>query len=148
MKYVHHYIVRVEGTYSDNQLTSVPHIPGIYLVYRVSHNGERILLYIGESSDVSDRLNNFHEKRAEWEKSKSADDQLEYKILTNDFFGSNHIRCSVENAFIFYHKPPVNVEGKDSFNYNDCIDICFDGIVPSGIYPQFRVCGDNKFNKL
>ena len=68
---------------------------------------------------------------------------IEYAIIQHEAFITESLRKSVENAFIYYHKQPINKEGKESFNYDYCIDITFKGRVPAKINSQFRICGEN-----
>lgn len=148
MKFVNHYLVTLFGIYKETEKEDIPNMPGIYLVYDVAANGERTLLYVGESSNVFDRLNGDHEKRDEWEACKSEAGSIEYAILQHEDFTTEYLRKITENAFIYCHKPPINEDGKESFNYDYCIDITFKGQAPPKINSQFRVCGEHNINNL
>ena len=63
MKFVHHYSVTLFRIYKEDEIGEIPNIPGIYLVYDIAANDERTLLYIGESSNIFDRLNGNHESK-------------------------------------------------------------------------------------
>jgi hypothetical protein len=71
------------------------------------------LIYVGEAADVNDRIAN-HEKYEDW---------LEYVQQGNELcfsFGSigSTDRARAEAAVIFKHKPPENVEYKNSFPFD------------------------------
>lgn len=111
--------VNIQGYWRDKDKSGIPNHSGVYFVYVASYNeqNEKVtlhrLLYIGESEDVNDRIQN-HEKYNEWKRYLSKGNELCFSTGQVDVY----IRLRVEAAYIFKHKPPVNTEYKDSFPFD------------------------------
>lgn len=108
-----------KGYRRDKNIDSMQNIAGIYLVYVCTPNDNDTitvhkLIYIGESEKVRDRIKN-HEKRPEWKKHVGEGDELCYSRAPI----TNPDRERAEAALIFYRKPPVNDEYKDSFPFEE-----------------------------
>ena len=101
---------------------SLPSTGGIYCVHECTYNTSEStvtlhkIIYIGESEDINDRVNN-HERLKDWQKHVRAGNELCYSYTT---IGSND-RERVEAAFISHHRPIENTEYKDSFPFDKTI---------------------------
>lgn len=113
------YNLRFENNYFFDKNT-LPDYAGIYLIYRAVYNRitqqGRILglLYIGESDNIKLRHQN-HEHENDFMKSLNDGEVLVYSTAPKD---NEKIRKRIESTLIFYHKPPLNDKGKDSFGYD------------------------------
>jgi hypothetical protein len=112
--------VNFDGYWGEKNIEGMPSSSGIYCVYECFYNSENDtvsiirLIYIGEGSDVRDRIKN-HEKKENWKKYVGAGTELCFS------FGGmepEH-RSRVEAALIFMHMPPENEEYKDAFPYDE-----------------------------
>ena len=96
----------------------VPSESGIYTVYACTYNQQektvsiRKLLYIGESEDVCERLQN-HERLIDWKRFLRPNETLCYSVAT--IGAADRVRA--EAALIYHHKPPCNTEYIHSFPY-------------------------------
>lgn len=111
--------VNIQGYWRDKDKNSIPEHSGIYFVYEAKYNADTDkiillqLIYIGESKNVRNRILN-HEKNSEW---------LQYVHQSNELsFSTGYVqsinRERVEAAYIFNHKPPVNTEYVDLFQFD------------------------------
>ena len=109
--------IEFKGYWTDENKTSIPNKSGIYCVHRGMDNGTTVdlreLLYIGESGQVCDRVSS-HKKRDSWISNLGYGETLIYS-----FGGIVFNRERAEAALIYHHKPPTNVEYKDSFTFED-----------------------------
>jgi len=109
----------IQGYFRDKNKSGIPNHSGVYFVYVASFNlhTEKVtlnnLIYIGESDNVNTRIQN-HEKYDEWQTYLSQGQELCYSTCRID--GDDRLR--VEAAYIFRHKPPVNTEYKNSFQFD------------------------------
>ncbi len=111
--------VSINGYWSDVNKSRLPKVSGVYFVYEAKNNEQAQtfsllrLLYIGESDDINNRVLN-HERYEEWKKILNVNNTLCF------FAGSvyNNDRFRVEAAYIFHHKPPLNVEYKNNFPFD------------------------------
>lgn len=91
---------------------------GVYCVYRCVDNGDTVsikeLIYIGESSNVADRVS-CHEKLPDWKRRLQHGETLCYSSGAVNSYD----RVRVEAAMINKHKPVVNVEYKNSFPFDE-----------------------------
>ena len=131
------------GTFTDSTLLNVPHVAGLYFVYKENEIGERKLLYIGEADDVNKRLNGCHEKRCKWDFQLLPGEgtKIIYLILTSPSVVSSHIRKCVENACVFKAQPTLNIQGKDEFHYFGSMKIVFSDVTPAGFDKYFTLFG-------
>jgi len=111
--------VEIQGYWRDKNKSGIPNHSGVYFVYVAVYNQQddtvslKKLIYIGESDDVNDRIQN-HEKYDIWKGYLSQGQELCFstgKVNGND-------RFRVEAAYIFKHKPPVNTEYVNSFPFD------------------------------
>jgi predicted GIY-YIG superfamily endonuclease len=113
------FTVEFEGYWRGSNVSGIPSKSGVYCVYVCTHNRLKgtvtlhQLVYIGESSDVNNRIIG-HEKLEDWKKYIKQDQQL---CFTFGYVESTY-RERVEAALINEHKPPVNTEYKYSFPYD------------------------------
>lgn len=109
----------VQGYWRDLNKSDIPNHSGVYFVYEAWYNpqNDKIdlyrLIYIGESEDVGDRLQD-HEKYNEWVRLLSSGRELCFSTcpIADDY------RVRVEAAYIFEHKPIVNTEYKNAFPFD------------------------------
>ena len=107
-----------KGYWREVKKSAVPEVSGVYCVYAATYHGEtetvslRELLYVGESSDVRDRLAN-HERLKDWKRRLKAGETLCYAVATV----SSSDRERAEAAVIYRHKPPCNVEYVNRFPF-------------------------------
>ncbi len=106
------------GYFLKEGLQDLPNKSGVYCVYPcfpfTENNDASInrLLYIGESQDLNHRLNN-HEKIDDWKKALKTGAVLcfTYALVKDED------RERTEAALIYKHKPRLNTDNKDTFNY-------------------------------
>jgi len=111
--------VSFEGYWREKNISGIPAKSGVYCVYECTYDSKsatvtiRQLIYIGEASDVRERVKN-HEKKPKWKRYVSSGNELCYN------FGhvESAYRDRVEAAFIFKHKPPENTEYVDKFPFD------------------------------
>lgn len=116
-----------DGYYLEEGLRSLPNESGVYCVYSCSYivknDSVRIyrLLYIGESEDLNQRLNN-HERMDDWKEALKTGEVLcfSYALVGDED------RKIVETALIYEHKPLLNTDNKDTYN-EDPIRISLSG---------------------
>ena len=106
------------GYYKYDDRDSAINSSGIYCIYSGTDTGKNTvsldeLIYIGESEDVRQRLQN-HEKLDEWKKRLKLAQSLYFTCVKVD----SYYRERIEAALIYRHKPPVNIEYKYSFPYD------------------------------
>jgi len=121
--------LQFKGYRRDKNRDGIPDESGIYLVYTCTYNPEpdtvtlHRLIYIGESAEVGKRIRN-HPLRPTWQKYLGQGEELCYSFA----LVANPDRERGEAALIFYKKPPVNEEYKDSFPYDQttmkCTGMC------------------------
>lgn len=115
------YSIEFEGYWRNPD--GLPTDAGIYCVYACTYNPQTDkvaisrLLYIGESENIWKRVNN-HEKKPEWERQLSRNEVLCFNASTTSVLGQSYDRERVEAAMIFHHKPPCNVEYKNTFPFD------------------------------
>lgn len=128
---------QINGYFIDQNSSSLPESSGIYFVYECTYNlitnsvDIKQLIYIGESEDINNRINN-HEKKEEWLQHVNKGNTLcfSYTLITKE-------RERVEAAYIFKHQPPVNIDHKKHYNY-EATQIISSGQI-SLINPNFIV---------
>lgn len=109
-----------DGYWLKDSENGIPSKSGIYCVYTCKYNENMNkfyiyeLLYIGESSNVKDRIKN-HDRLEDWEKEMKEGETLCYTFSPV----SESDRERAEAALIYYHKPKLNSEYKNSFPYCD-----------------------------
>jgi len=101
----------------EESLQGLPDKSGVYCVYPCFPVTERDvsinrLLYIGESDNLNHRLNN-HEKIDDWKKALKSGEVLcfTYALVKDED------RERAEAALIYKHKPRLNKDNKDTFDY-------------------------------
>lgn len=107
------------GYYRQIKSASIPKLNGVYCVYECFYNiredtvSINKLIYIGESTNVHDRINN-HERIADWRAHVRPANTLCYSCApTEDIY-----RERIEAALIYEHKPVENIEYKDYFPFD------------------------------
>lgn len=108
------------GYWLESHKASIPEASGVYCVYAGTYRAEtdqvslRELIYVGESSDVRDRLAN-HERQKDWKRRLSTGETLCYSVATVNTID----RERAEAAVIYRHKPPCNVEYINRFPFEN-----------------------------
>lgn len=111
--------VVIDGYWRDVNKSGLPKVSGVYFVYEAKFNEQAQtvsllrLLYIGESDDINNRVAN-HERYEDWKRLVNVGNTLCFSagpVSGND-------RFRVEAAYIFHHKPPLNVEYKNNFPFD------------------------------
>lgn len=109
-----------KGYWLETHKDSVPDASGVYCVYAGTYRAEtnqvslRELIYVGESSDVRERLAN-HERLKDWKRRLRAGETLCYSVATVNTID----RERAEAAVIYRHKPPCNVEYINRFPFEN-----------------------------
>lgn len=112
--------LKFQGYWRDENRSGIPAEAGVYVVYDAVYRPEtgtvtlRRVLYIGESSDVSDRIEN-HDRRPVWLRRVGAGGTLCFAFAPI----AMPERLRAEAALINHHKPPVNDEYANSFPFPD-----------------------------
>lgn len=104
---------------------------GVYLVYRVnSEDGRFRLIYIGKSDNVSDRVSESHHRYQEWVNWAYGDNaNLRFSLVSLQSEDDLE-RC--EATLIYGLQPPINVDSKNSFAYDET-EIVFEGRKVCGV---------------
>ena len=114
------YHLNFDGYWREPNINGLPAQSSIYCVYRCTYDaGARTvsiskLIYIGESSDVRDRVAN-HEKWDEWRRHLRYGEQL---CFNTALISGDSDRQRAEAAMIYEHKPPCNTDYIDSFPFD------------------------------
>lgn len=96
----------------------IPNYSGVYLVYRCVYNREqetvslKQLIYIGESENVHDRIQN-HNKDTAWKRKLQDGEEICFACANVD----NPDRERAEAALIYHTKPVLNDKSTESFDY-------------------------------
>lgn len=115
------YQLDIQGYYRDESRKDFPNVSGIYFVYRgtlMPHLKTVTLtelIYIGESEDICNRLQN-HEKRNDFLSLLQKGEELFYSFAITDNL-SNSKRAQVEAALIYELNPVLNIKSSGSFGY-------------------------------
>jgi len=119
------YNLDFQGYWKDANKTSLPSIPGVYIVSKgtLSINNKvtiEKIVYIGEAEDIHSRHNDkVHEHYKDFVKVCSGAEHVWYSCAK--VLGGEEERKRVENAFIYKIQPAINEKGKDSFNYRKTV---------------------------
>ena len=117
------YSINFDGYWREPNINGLPTEAGIYCVYACTYDSQEgtvsisKLLYIGESDNVWKRVKN-HEKTAEWKRQLGRNGVLCFNASTTAVLERSGDRERVEAAMIFRHKPPCNVEYKNTFPFD------------------------------
>lgn len=109
-----------KGYWREDRRSFIPHITGVYLVYRCIHDpilntvSLRDLIYIGQSKDVNERIEQ-HCHESQFRSVVNVGETLCFSVAEVPSEDLN----LVENALLFAQKPGLNTQGKDSYNYPD-----------------------------
>lgn len=115
------YDLDFNGYWQDKNKSGLPHVPGIYCVYKGTlQPGDTVLLdkivYIGEAEDINSRHNDSqHEHYNDFVKVCGGVDHIWYSYAK--VLGGETERKHVENALIYELQPKINNKGKQSFDY-------------------------------
>lgn len=114
------FALNYEGYWREPNIGGLPASSGIYSVYACIHNraGDTVtlnrLIYIGESADVRTRVKG-HDRWSDWRRQLRSGEELCFNAA---LIGPEADRLRAEAAMIFRHKPPCNVEYRDSFPFD------------------------------
>lgn len=112
-------VLDFKGYWTEASEEFIPNQSGVYCVYRGRHEPEqrrvvlKELLYIGESSNVRNRIRT-HELRSVWKEHLKAGETLCYS-----FTPILYDRNRAEAALINYHKPPENTDYLYDYPFSD-----------------------------
>lgn len=104
----------------ERDKSTLPSVSGIYCVYACTYVAStdsvliRSLLYVGESENIHDRIED-HERLPDWKKKLKPSETLCYSYAEVDDEDDRH---RAEAATINYHKPPCNTEFVNAFPFS------------------------------
>lgn len=126
-----------EGYWREIKKDDVPPKPGIYCVYTCEISNGKLssleLIYIGESSNVNDRVAN-HERLPEWKELLNPGGTLCYSFANI----ASPRREIAEAAMIYKHQPLTNHEYKNDFPH-ETTTVKLLGKVVVGLCTEFTV---------
>lgn len=115
-----HFKLSFKGYWRAEKRDYIPHITGIYLVYRCTYvrSNDSValseLVYIGQSEDVNRRIQE-HCVDPEFVGALHEGETLCFSIAEVNHFDLD----IVENALIYAQKPRLNTEGVNHYSYED-----------------------------
>lgn len=123
------YSINVQGYFMEDGMSCIPSSSGIYLVYRGFHDMEnnrailKELLYIGETSNLNDSLNNKLNLN-QYTKFLHDDERLFFCYASVE--DNAQTRKNIANRLVCVTLPSLNVEDANA-NTNDNIIIRIEG---------------------
>jgi excinuclease UvrABC nuclease subunit len=108
------------GYWREGAIGGIPSKSGIYIVYEAFYNSQaktvdlKKVIYIGEAEDVNNTISN-HAKRSDWKNQCGVYSELGFSFSPM----GNPDRERAEAALIYKHRPPVNVEFKYNFPFDE-----------------------------
>ena len=114
------YVLDFDGYWREPNISGLPDKSGIYGVYAATYDSSaktvslNRLVYIGESGDVRDRVQN-HEKWPKWRRELKTGEILCFNMAP---ISPQEDRERAEAAMIFKHKPPCNEEYVNEFPFD------------------------------
>jgi len=108
-----------DGYYRDINKEHIPEISAVYFVYTCTYNPNadtvsiEKLIYIGESNNIKSRIFN-HDRYKDWLKELKNGQTLCFSYTSVD----NLYRNRLEAAYIYKHKPPLNIEYVNNFPFD------------------------------
>lgn len=115
------YNILFDGYWLEKNKGVIPHICGVYAVYRCVHNVAannvdlKELIYIGQASDVSERINT-HDKLNDFNSTLGKGETLCYSCAQVE----KKELDIVENALIIAQSPRLNVRVENGIDFSDC----------------------------
>ena len=121
-------ITQEQGFYLERDKITLPHIPGIYVVYRCDYDSSsgileiKDVLYIGETQNVHKRHNGTpdhpkqHEHYEDFVREAGGADHVCYGVVPMEDYSDDN-RIWIQDAMIFRQKPPIN-SGAEKDHYN------------------------------
>lgn len=112
-------VLEFKGYWTEASEDFIPNQSGVYCVYRGVYEPAnrrallKELLYIGESTNVRNRIRN-HESKGAWREHLKEGETLCYS-----FTPLLYDRNRAEAALINFHKPPENVDYLYDYPYDD-----------------------------
>lgn len=122
-------ILNFNGYWLEENKDGLPEVQGIYLVYTCLYEKTtdkvvlKKLIYIGQAQNVRERILG-HEKNELFKSECLQDETICYSYA--EIRDDSELNMA-ENALIFAEKPKLNTELKDSFNYDNPIDVIIKG---------------------
>ena len=110
-----------EGYWIERNQNGLKECSGVYCVYCCKYNqienkvSDLRLIYIGEADNIRNRVIN-HERYDDWKSRLSMNEILCFSC--SEVSESND-RKRCEAALIYYHKPPLNIEFKNNFPFDN-----------------------------
>lgn len=115
------YNIQFDGYWLDQNKGNIPHISGVYVVYRGVYNASlnnvdlKEIIYIGQSEDVNVRLSS-HDKMNEFMSTLKEGEILCYscaKVAASEL-------DIIENALIIAQSPRLNVKVENNIDFSNC----------------------------
>lgn len=110
------YTINIVGLFEDATIGSISNDQGIYFVYSGFQNQLKVLIYIGETDDIRDRIS-AHEKKNNCKKHLNHEEKLYYAYSDTKNFDAS-TRRYICAALIFTHKPPENLDYVDNYPFS------------------------------
>jgi excinuclease UvrABC nuclease subunit len=114
------YSLVFDGYWREPSISGIPANSGIYGVYAATYNATEKtvalnrLLYIGEGSNVKDRVAN-HDRWSDWKRHLKTGEVI---CINYTPISPETDRHRAEAAMIFKHKPPCNTEYTENFPFD------------------------------
>lgn len=108
------------GYWRDKNRAGIPSVSGVYCVYAGKYNSAqdkvtlKRLLYIGQAENINRRLSN-HECENDWNNELESGEEVMFSYTQLGVSDLDRF----EAAMIYKHKPPVNVEYKNNFPFDE-----------------------------
>lgn len=132
------YSLNFRGYWIDAHTSGIPKVSGVYLVYRCTYDAEGVtlkeLLYIGQSADLNECVNNYEQKETFLRECRDGE-TICYSVAEV----SQADLDVVENALIFAQKPRLNTRLKDSFEHDIPVSLNLEGRCKLMNYVNFTI---------
>ena len=118
--------ITIEGYWRDVKKRSLPIHTGIFFVYECLYNSQldtvtliRIIYIGGATKSINDRVNE-HQLFTVWKKVVREGNEICYSSARIE----PQLITQIKAAFIFFLKPPLNDEFKNSFSFTKTTILC------------------------
>lgn len=132
------YNINFNGYWIEKKTSGIPTTSGIYLVYRCVYAEGSVklkeILYIGQSQNLHDRINN-HDKKDLFKQECKEGETVCYSIAE---MSSGDLDI-VENALIFAQKPRLNNDCKDHFKFDVPVSFIVEGRCKLLKFQNFKI---------
>ncbi len=130
-----------QGFYLDRDKTSMPKVPGIYVVYKCDYDSYSDTvdviepLYVGETANIFECHNGtiekpiFHEHYDDFMKRANGSCHICYGVVPMEEY-SEEDRKWIKDVMIFCEKPQINVGEEKEYYLQPSIDLSLNGFPP------------------